>query len=106
MLLYLDNARSIGPDSVAGIGAARGLNENLAREILELHTLGVRTGYTQADVTNFAKVITGWTIVPPRLSPEHGGEFSSIARMHEPGPQVVVGTQLRRRRLRAGPRRC
>jgi uncharacterized protein (DUF1800 family) len=91
MLLYLDNARSIGPGSIAGIRRGKGLNENLAREILELHTLGVRTGYTQTDVTNFAKVITGWTIVPPRLSPEHGGEFWFNARMHEPGPQVVVG---------------
>ena len=68
MLLYLDNARSIGPDSFAGIRRGKGLNENLAREIMELHTLGVRSGYTQTDVTNFAKVITGWTIVPPRQS--------------------------------------
>ena len=51
MLFYLDNARSMGPNSVAGINRSRGLNENLAREILELHTLGVRTGYTQDDVT-------------------------------------------------------
>ena len=69
----------------------KGLNENLAREILELHTLGVRTGYTQTDVTNFAKVITGWTIVPPRLDPGRGGEFMFNARMHEPGAQTVIG---------------
>ena len=75
MLIYLDNARSIGPNSVAGINRDRGLNENLAREILELHTLGVRTVYTQDDVTSFAKVITGWTIVPTATNPEHGGEF-------------------------------
>ena len=55
---------SIGPNSVAGINRTRGLNENLAREILELHTLGVRTGYTQDDVISFAKVLTGWTIIP------------------------------------------
>ena len=55
---------SIGPNSDEGIVRNRGLNENLAREILELHTLGVRTVYTQADVTNFAKVITGWTMLP------------------------------------------
>ena len=66
MLLYLDNARSIGPNSFAGVNRGRGLNENLAREILELHTLGVRTVYTQDDVTKFANRITGWTIVPPR----------------------------------------
>src|SRR5205807_659383 len=55
MLLYLNNEQSIGPDSVAGINRDRGLNENLAREVLELHTLGVRTVYRQADVTSFAK---------------------------------------------------
>ena len=64
MLIYLDNARSIGPNSQAGKNRGRGLNENLAREILELHTLGVRTVYTQDDVTSFAKVITGWTVDP------------------------------------------
>jgi uncharacterized protein (DUF1800 family) len=91
MLLYLDNARSIGPNSQAGRNRGRGLNENLAREILELHTLGVRTVYNQNDVTNFAKVITGWTIVPPRQDPLHGGEFTFNPRMHEPGPQTVIG---------------
>jgi uncharacterized protein (DUF1800 family) len=90
MLIYLDNARSFGPASLAGINQGKGLNENLAREILELHTLGVRTVYTQADVTNFSKVITGWTIVPPK-QPEHGGEFVFNQRMHEPGAQAVVG---------------
>src|SRR5262245_48516904 len=69
MLLYLDNARSIGPSSQAGKNRGRGLNENLAREILELHTLGVRTVYTQDDVTSFAKVITGWSIVNPVRDP-------------------------------------
>ena len=71
MLLYLDQAVSVGPNSVAGRFAANrprangnkvGLNENLAREIMELHTLGVRTGYTQADVTEFARALTGWTV--------------------------------------------
>jgi uncharacterized protein (DUF1800 family) len=91
MLLYLDNARSIGPDSIAGRNQHKGLNENLAREILELHTLGVRTVYTQDDVTNFAKIITGWTIVPPRQDPVRGGEFVFNPRMHEPGDQTVIG---------------
>jgi uncharacterized protein (DUF1800 family) len=90
MLHYLDNARSIGPDSMAGRNRGKGLNENLAREILELHTLGVRTGYSQQDVTNFAKVITGWSIVPPR-QPERGGEFAFNPRMHQPGAETVVG---------------
>jgi uncharacterized protein (DUF1800 family) len=91
MLFYLDNARSIGPESIAGRNQHKGLNENLAREILELHTLGVRTVYTQADVTNFAKVITGWSIIPPRQDAERGGEFTFNPRMHEPGAQTVIG---------------
>src|SRR5262249_40176488 len=91
MLIYLDNAQSIGPNSVAGINREKGLNENLAREILELHTLGVRTVYTQGDVTGFAKVLTVWTLLPKVSDPEHGGEFAFIKRLHEPGPQTVVG---------------
>ena len=91
MLLYLDNARSIGPNSMAGRNRGRGLNENLAREILELHTLGVRSVYTQEDVTSFAKVITGWTVIPSRQDALRGGEFTFNPRMHEPGTQKVVG---------------
>ena len=91
MLFYLDNSRSIGPKSVAGLVNTRGLNENLAREILELHTLGVRSVYTQEDVTSFAKVLTGWTIIPPAGNPERGNEFVFNPRMHEPGPQTVIG---------------
>jgi uncharacterized protein (DUF1800 family) len=90
MLLYLDNARSIGPNSPAGQRGGKGLNENLAREILELHTLGVRTVYSQADVTSFADVITGWTIVPPRPELAHAGEFTFAPRMHEPAAQKVI----------------
>ena len=91
MLLYLDNARSIGPNSIAGQRRGKGINENLAREILELHTLGVHGGYSQEDVTNFAKVITGWTFSPLKQDPQHGGEFAFNDRMHEPGAQVVLG---------------
>ena len=90
MLFYLDNSASIGPNSVAGINRTRGLNENLAREILELHTLGVRTGYTQDDVIGFAKVLTGWTLIPAGDNPEHGGGFTFNRRLHEPGPQRVL----------------
>jgi uncharacterized protein (DUF1800 family) len=95
MLVYLDNVQSMGPGSVAGINNNRGLNENLAREILELHTLGVRTVYSQDDVTSFAKVITGWTILSTATNPEHGGEFVFFPRMHEPGAQTVVGKSYR-----------
>ncbi len=91
MLIYLDNARSIGPNSPAGQRQRRGLNENLAREILELHTLGVRSVYSQDDVTNFAKIITGWTFVPPRQDAERGGAFVFNPRMHEPGARMVIG---------------
>ncbi len=90
MLFYLDNVESMGPNSVAGIDRDKGLNENLARETLELHTLGVRSGYTQADVTSFAKVLTGWTWIPPS-EPEYGGEFIFNTLLHEPGAQTVLG---------------
>jgi uncharacterized protein (DUF1800 family) len=89
MLFYLDNSASIGPKSVAGINRSRGLNENLAREILELHTLGVNGGYSQADVTRFAYVLTGWKLTGTG-NPDHGGEFTFVRRMHEPGPQQIL----------------
>ncbi len=88
MLLYLDNARSMGPNSFAGQRRGKGINENLAREIMELHTVGVRSGYNQADVTNFAKVITGWSVVPPRQT--GGGEFMFNERLHEPGSERIM----------------
>jgi uncharacterized protein (DUF1800 family) len=90
MLYYLDNVRSMGANSVAGINGDKGLNENLAREILELHTLGVRSGYSQADVTSFANVLTGWTSTDA-ADPAHGGEFLFNKRLHEPGQQTVLG---------------
>jgi uncharacterized protein (DUF1800 family) len=102
MLFYLDNARSFGPDSVAGMRRHKGLNENLAREIMELHTLGVGTGYTQQDVTNFAKVITGWSMYPPARFPERGGEFWFNARMHEPGAQAILGKSYRQEGFEQG----
>jgi uncharacterized protein (DUF1800 family) len=80
----------MGPNSVAGINRDKSLNENLAREILELHTLGVRTGYSQDDVTRFANVLTGWTWIGLG-EPNHGGEFVFVKRLHEPGEQTVIG---------------
>ncbi len=62
MLIYLDNAGSFGPDSAAGLRQGKGLNENLARECLELHTVSPAAGYTQADVTSFARLLTGWSV--------------------------------------------
>lgn len=90
MLFYLDNVQSMGPNSIAGINRDKGLNENLAREILELHTLGVRSGYSQADVTSFANVLTGWSWVDPN-EPERGGEFLFNRRLHEPGDEIILG---------------
>lgn len=90
MLLYLDNAQSIGPNSRAGQRRERGLNENLARELLELHTLGVDGGYTQADVTSLAKLLTGWTV--SREGPL-AVEFRRV--IHEPGDKHVLGHRYR-----------
>lgn len=97
MLLYLDQARSIGPDSPAGRRARperrRGLNENLAREILELHTLGVRSGYGQDDVIELARALTGWSIGGMLGLPPGGpdGGFAFHAALHEPGPRQLMG---------------
>lgn len=105
MLLYLDQAQSIGPESRAGTRiSARGnrkvgLNENLAREIMELHTLGVRTGYTQADVTEFARAMTGWTVsgisrgpMARALGAEGApGDFVFAPALHEPGDRSIMG---------------
>lgn len=106
MILYLDNQRSIGPGSKIAKAANRrrkdqefGLNENLAREILELHTLGVDGGYTQLDVTTFAKVITGWSIGGTtergRFSDGVPGKFEFRENIHEPGSQVILGKRYK-----------
>jgi len=103
MLVFLDQAQSIGPESQAGMFAAMrgrkqlGLNENLAREIMELHTLGVRTGYSQADVTEFARALTGWTVSglgrgpAARLIGGSPGQFQFAALLHEPGARMIMG---------------
>jgi uncharacterized protein (DUF1800 family) len=99
MLFYLDNHTSIGPHSLAATRAQLnplaknknpGLNENYARELMELHTLGVDGGYTQKDVTEVARVFTGWTMDEPR----QGGGFAFNERRHEPGPKVVMGETI------------
>ena len=115
MLFYLDNWQSVGPDSDMAIGIAphkndrrlrptpqyhpqrqkrrlaSGLNENYGRELMELHTLSVNGGYSQKDVTEVAKVFTGWTIDKP----ERGGEFKFDPRMHEPGDKTVLGHRIK-----------
>jgi uncharacterized protein (DUF1800 family) len=123
MLVYLDNLQSIGPNSTAaraagrgrGRGAARGLNENYARELLELHTLGVDGGYTQQDVQELAKMLTGWTVgglQPERqaaaraafggrnrgrasMAPRESDEIEFVFQplLHEPGSKTLLGTK-------------
>lgn len=89
MLLYLDNNGSIGPNSRAGLNRHGGINENFAREILELHTLGIGGGYTQSDVTSLSKILTGWA--PAGRSGKLGAfEFNLAA--HEPGPKTLLST--------------
>jgi uncharacterized protein (DUF1800 family) len=92
MLMYLDNNISFGPNSEMGRNRKRGLNENLAREILELHTLGVNGGYKQEDVTNLARVITGWTVSGiGNGAGRPAGRFLYQARQREPGTWTVLG---------------
>ena len=113
MLFYLDNWLSVGPDSDLALGIRRGprprrrgrfpaapanpkqrrngLNENYGRELMELHTLGVNGGYSQKDVTEVAKVFTGWTLKQPR----QGGGFEFNQRMHEPGTKIVLGHKIK-----------
>jgi len=91
MLFFLDNQQSLGPDSRAGQNRKRGLNENLAREIMELHTLGVGGGYTQDDVTALARIITGWTFVGRQGKLGAPGSFVFNANAHEPGAQRLLG---------------
>ena len=111
MLFYLDNWLSVGPNSEIANGIPKrnrrrsryrppvvkqakgrrsGLNENYGRELMELHTLGVNGGYTQKDVTEVARVFTGWTLKQPKQ-----GGFTFEERMHEPGDKIVLGHRIK-----------
>jgi len=85
MLYYLDQAQSVAESTPRG-GQARGLNENYARELMELHTLGVQGGYTQSDVRELARVLTGWTVAP-----DQPGGFRFAPRLHDAGSKTVLG---------------
>jgi uncharacterized protein (DUF1800 family) len=91
MLFFLDNQQSLGPESRAGKNRSRGLNENLAREIMELHTLGVGGGYSQDDVTSLANIITGWTYAGRQGQLGTPGTFVFNANAHQPGAHRVMG---------------
>ena len=103
MLLYLDQAQSVGPNSPAGEylkrrpmpGVTGGINENLAREILELHTVGVGGGYSQEDVTEFAKALTGWSVGGQREVASQQGEFVFRLNAHQPGARTIMGKTYR-----------
>ena len=110
MMTYLDNASSTGPHSFnalgfpgrplpAKTGPPKGLNENYARELMELHTLGVNGGYTQRDVTEVAKVFTGWTIEQP---PKGGPRFVFDESRHEPGMKRVLGVNIKENGFKEG----
>jgi uncharacterized protein (DUF1800 family) len=91
MLFFLDNQQSLGPESRAGQNRKRGLNENLAREIMELHTLSVGGGYSQDDVTSLARIITGWTYAGRQGQLGIPGTFVFNANAHQPGAQRLLG---------------
>lgn len=110
MLMYLDQTQSVGPDSPLALNPpplpapARpgapvrprrqfGLNENLAREVMELHSLGVDAGYTQNDVTEFARALTGWSIGGPRVDPSRQGVAYFRDEAHEPGTRHIMGRE-------------
>jgi len=90
MLFFLDNQQSLGPDSRAGQNRKKGLNENLAREIMELHTLGVGGGYSQEDVTSLARIITGWTFAGRQAKLGEPGSFVFNANAHQPGAHRLL----------------
>lgn len=91
MLIYLNNASSVGPGSKAGERRGKGLNENHARELMELHTLGVDGGYSQDDVIALARILTGWGVNRNGNWPERFGQFTFQRNAHEPGPQMLLG---------------
>jgi len=106
MLFYLDNWLSVGPKSSAALAANKGkpgqatlgLNENYGREVMELHTLSVNGGYTQHDVTELARVLTGWTLQPL----EQGAAFQFDPKRHDPGDKVILGQAISENGIKEG----
>jgi uncharacterized protein (DUF1800 family) len=100
MLTYLNNATSVGPNSEAGQRREAGLNENHARELMELHTLGVSGGYSQADVTSLAHILTGWSV--GKQQSDELGKFVFRGQAHEPGAQALLGQDFDQKGVRQG----
>jgi uncharacterized protein (DUF1800 family) len=105
MLSYFNSANSVGPNSVIGRRTGRRCNENHARELLELHTIGVEAGYTQEDVAALSKVLTGWSYRGARADDEFTSDYGGFwfdADAHEPGGQVVMGVDYQQTGVRQG----
>jgi uncharacterized protein (DUF1800 family) len=94
MLFYLDNAQNAAPGSKGPNGREDGLNENYARELMELHTLGVNGGYTQDDVVALARILTGWSLVRPAALPEKGSGFVFYPARHDQGAKHFLGRDI------------
>jgi len=95
MLFYLDNWQNTGPGTPGARGRFKGLNENYARELMELHTLGVDGGYSQKDVTELARIFTGWGLCPGRRGGGDGSGFCFDRRRHDRGDKVLLGQAIR-----------
>ena len=94
MLVYLDNWRNTDPNSPGAIGPYKGLNENYARELMELHTLGVDGGYSQADVEALARILTGWSVITPRQTSLNDYGFFFARNRHDRGKKGFLGTSI------------
>ena len=104
MLFYLDNWRNSAPESAGAKGPFRGLNENYARELMELHTLGVDGGYSQADVESLAKALTGWSLVHRTQPTTDESGFIFVANRHDVSAKTLLGQALSGRGMEEGER--
>src|SRR6185437_6368738 len=94
MLFYLDNVQNSAPGTKAPNGRELGINENYARELMELHTLGVDGGYSQADVVALARILTGWSLMRPNALPDKGSGFAFYPVRHDNGEKQFLGHDI------------
>lgn len=104
MLLYLDNWRNTDPNSSGAVGQYKGLNENYARELMELHTLGVDGGYSQVDVEALARILTGWSVIKPGQTSLNEYGFFFARHRHDHGRQELLGSAITANGIQAGER--